>query len=219
MPAHHPNPEDLMEYAAGSQHEPLALLIATHLALCPECRRELRRLEALGGELIEELPAEPMSAGALDRLLARLEAPEAASPASSRAPSPSGRTDELLPQPLRGYVGKSLDRLAWHARGGVAEAELLPDFPGYKTRLLRIRPGTVLPTHTHKGNEYTIVLAGGFSDQDGHYLRGDVAVADSTVTHRPVADPVGECLCLAVTDGPLRLTGPVGRLLNFFVRI
>lgn len=215
MPAHHPSPEDLMEYAAGSQHEPLALLIATHLALCPDCRRELRRLEALGGELIEELPAEAMSPGAFDSLLARLDEPVAGTP----APAAVQDRDALLPRPLRDYVGASLDKLAWHARGGVAEAELLPDFPGYKTRLLRIRPGTVLPTHTHKGNEYTIVLAGGFSDEGGHYVRGDVALADSTVTHRPVADPGEDCLCLAVTDGPLRLTGPVGRLLNFFVRI
>ncbi len=88
-----------------------------------------------------------------------------------------------------------------------------------KTRLLRIKAGTALPQHTHEGHEFTLLLAGGFSDASGHYLRGDVAVADASVDHRPVADDGEDCLCLAVTDAPLRLTGPFGRYLNFFARL
>jgi putative transcriptional regulator len=65
----------------------------------------------------------------------------------------------------------------------------------------------------------TLVLAGGFSDESGHFVRGDVAEADPSVNHQPVADPGEDCLCLAVTDAPLRLTGPFGRLLNPFLRI
>ncbi len=76
-----------------------------------------------------------------------------------------------------------------------------------------------MPSHTHAGLELTLVLQGGFCDRTGHFLRGDVAEADSDVDHRPVADDDGPCLCLAVTDAPLRLTGRVGRMLNPFVRI
>ncbi len=52
------------------------------------------------------------------------------------------------------------------------------------------------------------------SAEHGHFLRGDLAEADGSVDHRPIADPGEDCLYLAVTDAPLRLTGPVGRLLN-----
>ncbi len=76
-----------------------------------------------------------------------------------------------------------------------------------------------MPVHTHEGTELTLVLAGAFSDAHGHFLRGDVAEADASVEHQPVADPGEDCLCLAVTDAPLRLTGPFGRLLNPFLRI
>ena len=76
-----------------------------------------------------------------------------------------------------------------------------------------------MPRHTHDGSELTLVLTGGFTERGNHFLRGDVAVADSSVDHCPVADPGEPCLCLAVTDAPLRLTGPFGRLLNPFVRI
>ena len=49
----------------------------------------------------------------------------------------------------------------------------------------------------------TLVLAGGFSDGDGHYQRGDFSFSDGEVDHSPVADDDGECLCLTVTDAPL----------------
>ena len=84
---------------------------------------------------------------------------------------------------------------------------------------MRIKSGTAMPSHTHEGTELTLVLAGGFSDERGHFLRGDLAEVDASVDHRPIADPGDDCICLAVTDAPLRLTGPFGRLLNPFLRI
>jgi len=33
-----------------------------------------------------------------------------------------------------------------------------------------------------------------------------------------VADEREECICLAVTDAPLRFTGPMGRVLNLLSR-
>jgi len=59
-------------------------------------------------------------------------------------------------------------------------------------------------------------LKGGFSDIMGHYRRGDIAVADGDVDHRPRADNGGDCICFAVTDAPVRLTGLIGRFLQRF---
>jgi putative transcriptional regulator len=50
-------------------------------------------------------------------------------------------------------------------------------------------------------------------------LRGDVAVADSSVDHCPVADRGEDCYCFAVNDAPIRLTGRAMRFLNPFIRI
>jgi putative transcriptional regulator len=83
---------------------------------------------------------------------------------------------------------------------------------------MRIRAGVSMPQHTHKGREMTLVLAGGFTDDTGHFLRGDLSLTDGTVDHVPTADDDGDCVCLAVTDAPLRLTGPIGRLFNPFIR-
>lgn len=219
MPAYHPESELLMDYASGALPEPLALLVASHVSLCRTCQAEVARLEALGGALFDSLEGEEMAPEAMDRALARLELPQGGEETAPAATPQAGPAERIVPRPLRDYLGEGLDSLAWKTRGGISEARLLPSFHGYKTRLMRIRGGTALPQHTHEGREYTLLLAGGYSDESGHYLRGDVAAADPSVDHRPVADAGEDCLCLAVTDAPLRLTGRFGRYLNFLARL
>jgi putative transcriptional regulator len=215
IPTHHPSDDLLLEYASGAQREPVALLIATHLALCPPCRSECRGLEAIGGALLEQTGPDALAEGSFSRLLARLDDP--AQPVAPGPSAPPGETSPL-PEPLRGYVGGSLERLSWRRLGPIAEARLLPRFAGFTTRLVRVRPGAAIPAHTHDGSEITLVVEGGFTDPSGHYLRGDVAYADGAVDHRPLADADGDCICLVVTDAPLRLTGRIGRLFNFLMR-
>ncbi len=216
-PKHHPGDDLLMSYAAGSLEEPLALVIATHLALCPRCRDEVARLEALGGAMLEHQDGTPLADDGVERILARLDEPEEAAPAA-----PSGDVvdiDARVPRPLRDYLATGIDQLEWKSFRGLEKVELMTEANGFHTRLMRIKPGTAMPAHTHEGTELTLVLAGGFSDASGHFARGDVAECDASVDHQPIADPGEDCICLAVTDAPLRLTGPVGRLLNPFLDI
>tara|TARA_R110002167_G_scaffold23721_3_gene84109 strand:+ start:1702 stop:2358 length:657 start_codon:yes stop_codon:yes gene_type:complete len=216
MPQHHPAEELLIDYAAGSMGEPMALLLATHLTLCPQCRGEAARLDALGGALLESLEPEPVSDTALQALLDQLDS-EPESPPIAK-PEPKSEDGALLPRPLMDYIGGPLSAVRWQRFGGLSIAELEVGGREVHTRLMRIASGMAMPRHTHEGNELTLVLSGGFSDSRGHYLRGDVATTDSSVDHQPVADADGDCLCLAVTDAPLRLTGRFGRMLNPFFR-
>lgn len=215
---HHPVPELLAAYAAGSLDEGRGLLIATHLALCPRCRRDVARFECVGGGVLDALPPTPMDDHALDAVLARLDGiQERRRPASGK--TAPGAPPPLLPQPLRDYVGGSLETLSWRRMGGGIEQATLLERAGTRARLFRIQGGVRIPDHGHHGNELTLVLAGGFTDPSGHYARGDVADVGSDTEHHPVADPGEVCVCLAVTDAPLRLTGLVGRLLNPFLKL
>ncbi len=218
MPRFHPSEELLQAYAAGHLEEELSLLVATHSALCPDCRREIERFEAVGGALMDSLEPETLADNALEQVLDRLDEPEVDLEIPLNAAGRASGGDILVPEPLRSYLGGSLEGLEWKTRGGVSEVELLPQREKVRTRLLNIKAGAAVPQHTHDGAEMTLVLKGGFSDEHGHYLRGDVSVADNQVDHRPVADADEDCLCITVTDAPLRFTGPVGRWLNMFVR-
>lgn len=219
---HHPGEELLVAYAAGSLAEGLSVLIATHLALCPDCRRDVAQLEEVGGALIEDTVPTDLDGAALDRTLARLDEPAPApSTAGSRPSTAADSASLLLPEPLRGYLGTTdLESLTWRRFGrGYRQHELLRDGSGQVVHLLGIAPGTAMPHHGHGGEELTMVLQGGFSDETGHYLRGDVATMDESATHQPVADPGEQCLCIAVSSTPVQLTGLLGRLLQPFLRL
>lgn len=203
---YHPEAEYLIDYGTGALGEAASLLVATHLALCPTCRRDVRGIEALSAaqwQPDDDAPACPPP-------LPTLAEPHQAIPArAAQGPAP------VLPEPLRSYAGGDAADLPWRRRlFGFAEFEL----PGFAhqadVKLLRIPPGAAMPVHTHEGVELTLVLAGGFSDQTGHYTRGDVALADAQTVHRPRADRDGPCICLAVVEAPLRWTGPLARAMG-----
>ena len=218
IPTHHIHDELLVDYAAGACGEAEALLIATHLALCPLCRDAVADLDLVGGTLLDELSPMAMSDGSLDAILGKLDE-EPAVHLTSPAKSPVC-IDTTVPRPLRDYLdAPDLDALSWRqVIRGLEEYALPIGATASRTKLLRIKPGMAVPSHTHKGNELTLVLQGGFEDGRGHFLSGDVAITDSHIDHSPVADLGEPCICLTVVDAPLKLTGKIGRFLNPFVR-
>lgn len=217
---HHPADELLFDYAAGALGEGPALAIAGHVAMCEACQEHVAMLEAVGGALLEGIRGEPVSEGLLAATLAMLDAPEPAQVEASSERLPSG---DPIPEPLLPYLGRGLANLAWRKVGGiiaaVEEARLPVAAKGIKVALMRLKAGSLMPMHTHRGNEYTLVLAGGFSDSGKEFGPGDFVASDSTHTHQPVVDDDGDCLCLVVLDAPLRLSGAMGRIFNPFLRI
>lgn len=216
MPTHVPSDEVLLDYATGTLGEAPSLMVATHLALCPKSRSQVDALEAMGGALLEEIEPSDLSADSLDAMLDRLDEAAPAMPPHV----PAQTTGPGLPQPLRDYLGTDLDGIQWKRRGmGVSTADLPAPTDGGHAFLLKVDAGRAMPQHTHEGNEWVMVLTGAFDDETGHYARGDIAVSDSSVVHQPIAAPHEDCVCLVYTDGPLKLTGPVGRFMNRFVKI
>src|SRR6185295_14547979 len=116
---YHPSSDILMAYAAGSLPEPHALLVATHLSLCPACREQAAELDAVGGALLDRLAPAEIASDALERMLARLDEP-------APPPAPAVPADPVLPAPLRAYVGRSIEGIAWKKLGRGIEEFRLP---------------------------------------------------------------------------------------------
>jgi len=210
IPQHHPGEEFLLQYASGATTEPFALLVATHLAYCPACRAAVAQAEAIGGALLDDLaPAAPTHTdndGDIANILQR-----AARQRETADPAPD--------KPLQAYVD-DFDSVAWRSLGpGIQHCVLAKDKYGAVARLLRIAPGRSVFEHSHSGNEMTLVLAGSYRTGDVQFGRGDVECADEATTHRPVADAGATCICLAVTDAPLRFRNLLGRIMQPFIRI
>jgi putative transcriptional regulator len=209
---HHLSDALLTGYATGHLAEAISLVAASHISLCDECRARLASLEALGGALVDSGDELAMAEDALDRVLARLAPPD-----RRTAPLRAGRT--VLPQPLRDYVGGDVEAVKWKSLGGGVRQAILRAGPRATARLLYIPAGQAVPDHGHRGLELTLVLQGAFRDEVDRFGPGDLEIATEDLEHQPVAEDGEACICLAVTDAPLRFTGVLPRLLQPIFRI
>lgn len=210
---HHLTDALIASYSAGTLPEAMDLIVATHISLCDECRAALGAQDAVGGAVLERAATEEVSDASLAGALAMIRG--AGRPATPQAP----RRDPVLPAPLLEYVGGSMDDIRWRPLGMGVKQAVLRTKGDAKARLLRIPAGAAMPDHGHRGIELTMVLKGAFSDEDGHFARGDIEIAHEDVHHTPVADTAEDCICLAVTDAPLRFRGIIPRLVQPFLGI
>lgn len=209
---HHLSDDILMAYSAGTLPEAFSLMVATHLSLCDTCRAHVEAFDAVGGAMLDGDSIE-MDADSLAATLAAIE-----EPVKELAPAPR-KSCAVLPAPLQDYVGGDLNAVKWRPVGMGVKQAILPTAKGGTARLLFIPAGAAVPDHGHTGTELTMVLQGAFSDELDSFARGDVETADEDVNHTPVADISQDCICLAVTDAPLRFNSLIPRLMQPFLRI
>ena len=204
----------LLDYATGALSLPLEVLVETHLAMNEDSAKTMNMLMKLGGVLLEDSEPVSLSEGALENVLKAIEDDEeSAALDTRRLDTNSG----FLPRPISDYIPNA-DHASWRRIGlGLFECDVVFDGDQGRAKFYRIAPGTAVPSHTHTGTEVTLVLEGGFTDETGSYGPGDIAVQEEGCEHKPVADNDGECLVFAINQGDIRLTGPIGRVLNLLV--
>jgi putative transcriptional regulator len=208
----HVSDDILLKYAAGTLDEASGLLVATHLALCPHCRLRNGSADALGGCLLDALEAAPVSPSMMDAVLAQVQNEVPSHVPSARSPA---MTKPVIPDPLRSYLGGDLDSLQWKLIAPrVHQVQIETVDHRSKARLLRFHSGLKVPSHGHNGRELTLVLTGELCDRDTVLRRGDIAETDERTEHQPYASAGEDCVCLAVTDAPLRFKGMFARLLQ-----
>ena len=215
----HVSNDILVSYSAGTLDEASSLLVATHLALCPHCRARSRSADSLGGYLLDSIEESPVSSTMKDAILSRVRS-EPAVDVSEAESLPRKTRDAIIPDPLRGYLGGDLDDLHWRRLAPRVQQITVPTAGGRsKARLLRFQSGLTVPSHGHNGRELTLVLTGSLCDRDNVLYRGDIAETDERTEHQPFAGPDEDCICLAVTDAPLRFKSKMARLLQPFFGI
>lgn len=219
----HPLGDELYAaYASGALSGPMRLLIEAQANVSADVARERDLAEAVAGLMLDSVNPAPVREDSLAEIFAAIDAQEAGvgeaaafkpgvgDDASRRAAHAAGQAiDELLrlPEAVRDLA---LEKGAWSFAGpGVRSMELMREGPA-KAELIRLEPGRGVPRHGHDGREFTLVLCGAFHDGRDRYATGELCAADPSTEHKPVAEPGEVCIALAVTDGPLAFTGPLG---------
>lgn len=216
MSAHHAPDDMLIAYAAGVLDASESLLLACHLTLCPECRAAVEDAETVGAALLAGAESAPVPGeisrrvpdAMLDTLLARLDDPAALEPPMV---DPRG----IVPAPLFALVG-DLDAAPWRRMfPGLHMLDVPAQGAHPFIKLIRVDPGTRVPMHDHAGFEGSLVLTGGFTDDQGHYERGDLCLRDESQGHEQLIDRGEPCVWLVVADGkhiPRTFTGWLARI-------
>lgn len=213
--SYHPQASVLQAYAQGALDDVSAFTIATHIETCPECRRQVTLFEQQCGE--ELLNSDIGVDDDFDSMFEQIVALEQNSdpfrvPRMPTFVEVNGKSFRL-PLSLsrfRDCIGE------WRSYGGKVFSAAIDISPDARVNLMYIAENVTIPQHTHKGTESTLVLHGGFSDEDGHYGVGDFLYKDASVKHSPFTKQGEDCLCLTVLTQPMIFTQGVARVFNLF---
>lgn len=208
--------ELLLRYAAGQLRPAPALVVASHLAMSPSSRRLVAGYESVGGALLDSEPMSELSAGLFERTVAMLDSP----PRPHVLPPVRGHEALDMGVPIPAPLARrSIGPWKWLGPGMRFARVDMPEDPDHNLILLRVPAGRAMPEHSHSGEETTLVLKGAFHDELGRYGAGDLISEDEDTDHTPIVDADGECICLAAIEGPMRIKGLLGRMVQPFLGI
>ena len=203
--------EWLLSYAAGNLTHGRSLMVASHLAYHEDMKEIVSNAESIGGVLLDSIDTAAVSNSVLDQVLNRLE--EETEPLRQTVDAP--RRSDVLPQPLLEYAGQDIDALNWRFMGpGMSNARLWNGPNDERLWLLRARGGVKVPEHGHNGDEWTLILKGSYQTSAGRFGVGDMDVAGEETVHQPIIDTGEECICLVMTEGPIRLKSLMARMVQ-----
>ncbi|MEM5515907.1 cupin domain-containing protein [Henriciella sp. AS95] len=202
-------------YAAGRLSPAFALMVETQAAIRADIAEDVATSEAIAGSMLEREDKVLLAPNAFERALKAVEAIEADEAAAVSAAKKAGEgINELLalPEPLRARAIEACSDGGWNKMTrGVSRLDLSGN-AFVQAHLYRIQPGAGVPQHSHRGDEYTLVVQGGFTDHAGTYGPGDICTQSPTDTHQPVADDDGVCMALVISEGGLKFTGLLGMI-------
>jgi putative transcriptional regulator len=211
----HPGSDQLIEFSSGSCSSAMSIAISTHLHFCSLCRLQVNENEATAAVLFEQQAAASVDTDSFKRLMARIqtspEAPVEAMPKKAKA----GR----FPAVIEKLINGNIESLNWQKPvKNLRVSHLMKDESGLILGLHHMKSGGRVPHHTHRGNEISIVVEGGFSDEMGSYGPGDFIHLTGEHNHSPQADADGDCWLVSVVEAPVKLTGPLGWIVNPFLK-
>jgi len=197
-PGRHPPAELLLDHVGGAGSDAESLIIATHLEMCPECRAGMRDCAAIGGALLDAIEPVRLPPNLLNRTLEAIESGRGVAESERRMGRPPALATEAGP---------------WRKLPGGVNVRRLPIARApERLMLMRIRPGGSVFRHRHIGDEWTLVLQGGFSDRSGHFATGDFVLMGPEDEHKPIADSGEDCICLVLLRDRLRYSGLLSRV-------
>lgn len=212
---HHPETSMLLEFSAGTLETAASICVSAHLHFCAHCRDSLLRLDQVGSKLMEDSQAEPVDEALFASVMERIDRLEDGASESDKY----SQVGDYPPSVNKLIEADDNPPLWRRLSGSVDVASLKTGQKKFEVALHRICAGGKTPKHDHGGLEYTVVLKGSFSDERSVYSEGDFILRKPGDTHQPMGAQNGECICLSAQSAPIKLSSPLGFIMNNLLRI
>lgn len=196
----------LSEYALGNLSPAKHIMMACQSEISGSVAERIAFQENLAASFIEEAPSESLSPLFIGKALEKLPPQKCKASQAPRQPASA-----LAPKSLRHMLGHGLRDMKWKSLvPGVAVHDILGNRKtkeGDRLYLLRAKGGMRMPEHSHNGEEWTLVLTGSYTAGGQRYARGDMHIEGEDESHSPYIDEGEDCICLVMTQGPLKMQG------------
>ncbi|MDE1153479.1 MAG: ChrR family anti-sigma-E factor [Micavibrio sp.] len=213
-----------MNYAAGRVTQEESLMVAAAVALNADARRKVEEFEAMGASLMCAGEPAEVSSACMDAVMERIAQGSFIEPVPD-LPAPKPPEGLNVPEIVYAMIhsvcaSKSGDWQRAVRNTTIIDLEMRQREPAMqRLRLLKIAPMQSTPRHRHIGKEITLVLHGSYTDGIGRYVKGDIIlIHDARIEHQPTAEEEG-CVCLTLTEAPLKFLHPFTRITNLFLKV
>lgn len=198
----------LTDFALGKLSPAKHMVVRCQREMSLEVTSQLAFQEQIAAAFIEDIPSEELSTDFLAKALAEL-------------PQADNRNYMIdpddLPPSLRNILGHKIQEMEWkNLVPGLALHDILgtSKYDTERLYLMKAGAGKKMPVHSHTGEEWTLILSGSYRIEDEQYSPGDLHIVDQDKTHQPIVDGEDDCICLVMTQGPLK---PKGLIPMFFL--
>ena len=208
----------ITEYAAGKLSPAKHIIVACQSEIAKSVAERVAFQEEVAALMLEDTESQSLSPLFMGNVLASLPAQERANENEIEHP-----VDGLAPKSLRHMLGHGLKDMKWKSLvPGVAVHDILGNRKtkeGDRLYLLKAKGGMRMPDHSHTGEEWSLILTGSYTVGGKRFTRGDLHIEDETETHAPHIDEGEDCICLVMTQGPLKMQGWLPKVVKRVVGI
>jgi putative transcriptional regulator len=211
---YHPDIAILLDYANGKLAPAISIAVGLHQSQCKTCQQKVADLETIGGDTMAAVnaPIKLSTAESFEKLFSLVSDQEQTETSDQLSDLAVAKDDQAI---LNQLANRDYASFQWQRLTPKISKAVVPLKQGqHQVQLLKFSANAKIPKHTHNGKEITLVLEGDFSDHLDNYPRGEFIVQDQKMEHQPIAGADG-CICLAITNAPLKFTGVFGSLLNW----
>jgi putative transcriptional regulator len=212
---HHPQLTVIEEYASGELITPIALMISSHLEICPECLDKYKKIVKMqSSELAQDWEKQPddFMDLAFNDILNKV-SDKKEEDAEVFNETTLNVSNQVITLP-RAFAFLEKEKISWKEFGIKNAIAPVATSPKGNLYLIYIGPGEKIPHHEHSGVEFSYVVAGSYSDENSHFSTGDFSILKNGQGHSPLATSSDGCFVISFVKGRLNYFSGIFKPLN-----